>query len=49
VKDVQRQMRHSKPDITAAVYMQVMPESVKSMVSGMYAELMKKPVTESVQ
>lgn len=48
VKDIQRQMRHSRPDITAEVYMQVIPESVQNMVSEMYRELMK-PSTERVQ
>lgn len=45
VKDVQRQMRHSKPDLTAAIYMQPIPESVRSMTSTMYEELMKLPGT----
>jgi integrase len=37
VKDIQRQMRHARPDVTACEYMQVIPESVRNMVSGMYA------------
>jgi integrase len=48
VKDVQRQMRHAKPDITAEVYMQAIPESVQKMVADMYAQLLK-PATETVQ
>jgi integrase len=44
VKDVQRQMRHAKPDMTAGTYMQPIPESVREMVFGMYEELLK-PVT----
>jgi len=40
---------HASPDVTANEYMQVIPESVRSMVSDMYAELMKKPETGSVQ
>jgi hypothetical protein len=47
VKDVQRQMRHAKPDLTAEVYMQAIPESVQKMVAEMYAQL--KPATEAVQ
>lgn len=48
VKDIQRQMRHARPDITADVYMQAIPESVQNMVSKMYLELMK-PMPERVQ
>src|SRR5215469_13182240 len=48
VKDVQRQMRHSKPDVTAEVYMQPIPESVQKMVADLYAQLLK-PATEMVQ
>jgi integrase len=48
VKDVQRQMRHSKPNVAAEVYMQAIPESVQKMVTDMYAQLIK-PVTERVQ
>ena len=49
VKDIQRQMRHSKPDVTAGEYMQVIPESVRVMVSGMYAEMMKRTTSGTVQ
>jgi integrase len=48
VKDVQRQMRHAKPDLTAEVYMQAIPESVQKMVAEMYAQLLK-PATEALQ
>ena len=48
VKDVQRQMRHAKPDLTADVYMQAIPESLQKMVGDMYAQLLK-PATETVQ
>ena len=48
VKDVQRQMRHAKPDVTAEVYMQPIPASVQKMVADMYAQLLK-PATETVQ
>jgi len=39
VKDIQRQMRHAKPDLTAENYMQVIPESVRAMVDAMYQSL----------
>ena len=39
VKDIQRQMRHAKPDLTAGNYMQVIPESVRTMVDAMYQSL----------
>jgi len=32
VKDAQAQLRHSSPNLTAAVYMQQIPESVRAAV-----------------
>jgi DNA polymerase-1 len=43
VKDVQAVLGHSKPDITAEVYMQEIEESVKQTLDAIYAELTAKP------
>ena len=43
VKDVQGILGHSKPDITAAVYMQEIEESVKQTLEAIYAELTARP------
>jgi integrase len=42
VKDIQAHLRHAKPDITAEVYMQELPEGVKKMVDSVYKELTKR-------
>jgi integrase len=47
VKDVQAVLGHSKPDITAEVYMQIIEESVKQTLDAIYAELTSKAVTVS--
>jgi hypothetical protein len=39
VKDVQAILGHSKPDITAGVYMQPIEETVKQTQEAIYAEL----------
>jgi integrase len=39
VKDVQAILGHSKPDITASVYMQPIEETVKQTQEAIYAEL----------
>ena len=36
VKDIQAHLRHSRPDTTAHVYMQELPESVQQMVGSVY-------------
>jgi integrase len=41
VKDIQAHLRHARPDTTAHVYMQELPESVQEMVGSMYAMLKK--------
>ncbi len=41
VKDIQANLRHSRPDTTAHEYMQELPESVQEMVGSAYAMLMK--------
>ena len=43
VKDVQAVLGHSKPDITAEVYMQEIEESVKQTLDAIYAELTARP------
>jgi len=43
VKDVQAVLGHSKPDITATVYMQQIEESVKQTLDAIYAELTARP------
>ena len=43
VKDVQAVLGHSKPDITAAVYMQTIDDSVKQTLDAIYAELTARP------
>jgi integrase len=40
VKDIQAHLRHAKADTTANEYMQELPESVKQMVSSVYAMLL---------
>jgi integrase len=35
VKDVQRMMRHSSPNLTVGVYMQAIPDSVKEAVKSL--------------
>jgi len=39
VKDVQAHLRHSAPDVTAGVYMQEIPESVRNAVEALDADL----------
>jgi integrase len=41
VKDIQAQLRHSRPATTANEYMQELPESVQEMVGSVYAMLTK--------
>ena len=41
VKDIQAHLRHSRPDTTAHVYMQGLPESVQQMVGSVYLMLTK--------
>ncbi len=43
VKDIQAVLGHSKPDMTAGVYMQPIPESVRSTLDAIYVELTAKP------
>jgi len=43
VKDVQGILGHSKPDITANVYMQEIEEGVKRTLDAIYAELTARP------
>jgi integrase len=40
-KDIQAQLRHSRPDTTANEYMQELPESVQAMVGSVYLMLTK--------
>lgn len=42
VKDVQAHLRHKRPDITAAEYIQTVPESARNMVNTVYSKLMSK-------
>jgi integrase len=41
VKDVQSLLRHRSPDITAEVYMQIVPETARKMQSSVYEDLTK--------
>ena len=43
VKDVQAVCGHSRPDITADVYMQVIESSVKHTLDAIYCELVARP------
>jgi hypothetical protein len=45
VKDIQGHLRHAAPAITAAVYMQPIPESVRSAVKALDAQLFSDLVT----
>jgi len=47
VKDVQAVLGHSRPDITAEVYMQEIEESVKQTLNAIYAELTSKSAAVS--
>jgi len=40
VKDIQAHLRHASPDVTAGVYMQEIPESVREAVEALDRELM---------
>ena len=42
VTDIQRQMRHTKPDMTAGVYMQPISERVAEMTAALYQRLVAK-------
>lgn len=48
LKDVQKQLRHSRPDITLENYVKDIPESVYSMVDAMY-EGIAGPATGVIQ
>jgi len=37
IKDVQRMLRHSSPNLTVGVYMQAIPDSVKQAVNDLEA------------
>jgi hypothetical protein len=39
VKDIQAHLRHASPDVTAGVYMQEIPESVRAAVEALDREL----------
>lgn len=41
IKDIQTHLRHKSPDMTAAEYIQEIPESVKAMVNALHADVMK--------
>ena len=43
VKDVQGVLGHSKPDITANVYMQQIESGVRQTLDAIYSELVAKP------
>jgi hypothetical protein len=43
VKDIQAHLRHASPDVTAGVYMQNIPESVRAAVEGLDQELAGEP------
>jgi integrase len=43
VKDVQAHLRHKRPDITAAEYIQTVPESARNMVNTVYGKMMPSP------
>jgi integrase len=45
VKDIQAHLRHASPDLTAAVYMQPIPESVRAAVKALDAQLFSDLVT----
>jgi integrase len=45
IKDVQGHLRHRKPDTTASVYMQTVPESARAMVNTVYDSLVTKTAT----
>jgi integrase len=42
LKDIQRQLRHSKPDMTLGTYIKEVPESVFRMVDQVYLDIMKE-------
>ena len=42
VKDVQGLLRHEKPTISAEVYMQEIPETVRKTVNSIHKELRKR-------
>ena len=44
LKDVQKQLRHSRPDTTLENYVKDIPESVYAMTDSMY-EMISPPVT----
>jgi integrase len=44
VKDIQAHLRHASPDVTAGVYMQEIPESVRAAVEALDRELTGEPV-----
>jgi integrase len=46
VKDVQTQLRHRAPDVSATVYMQSVAETTRQMVNDVYADLIEEPITE---
>ena len=48
VKDVQGVLGHSKPDITANVYMQQIEEGVRRTLDAIYSELVAKPEVAAV-
>jgi integrase len=43
LKDIQAHLRHASPDVTADVYMQAVPASVRAAVEALDADLMGKP------
>lgn len=47
VKDVQGHLRHSRPDITAAVYMQEIPASVRAAVENLDAQLTQQRMPDA--
>jgi len=47
VKDIQGAMRHARPDITASVYMQEIPEGVRRAVDSWDAALIEQPAQDS--
>jgi integrase len=46
LKDVQKQLRHSRPDTTLENYVKDIPESVYAMVDSMYGEIAGPDMTE---
>jgi integrase len=43
VKDIQAHLRHASPDVTAGIYMQNIPESLRAAVEGLDQELAGEP------